>query len=63
MSEMSCSQGVFDCEYPWIPDDQIQCASYNDRYAEPKDNIWIVVFGAVVMAAMAFAIGANGKIY
>lgn len=43
----SKSSNMSDCQYTWIPGDQVECAYYDGQYQDPKGNLWMVLTGAV----------------
>ncbi|KAG2887944.1 hypothetical protein PC114_g18605 [Phytophthora cactorum] len=53
---VDCAVGVFDCA---VEDDGATCAAYNDKYWSLQSSEWMLVFGFVVMAGMAWQVGAN----
>ncbi|GMF18047.1 unnamed protein product [Phytophthora lilii] len=53
---VSCAVGVGDCA---MDDTGATCANYNDRYWSLQSSEWMLVFGFILMAAMAWQVGAN----
>ncbi|KAK1930276.1 Sodium-dependent phosphate transporter 1-B [Phytophthora citrophthora] len=51
-----CTAGVFDCA---INNSGSTCADYNDKYWSVQSSEWMLIFGFIVMAAMAWQVGAN----
>jgi sodium-dependent phosphate transporter len=53
---VSCATGVLDCA---IHGDGSACANYNDKYWSLQSSEWMMIFGFIVMAGMAWQVGAN----
>ncbi|ETK95262.1 hypothetical protein F441_01822 [Phytophthora nicotianae CJ01A1] len=53
---VTCAVGIFDCA---VKDDDATCAPYNDKYWSLQSSEWMLVFGFIVMAGMAWQVGAN----
>ncbi|KAG6611567.1 sodium-dependent phosphate transporter 1-B-like [Phytophthora cinnamomi] len=53
---VSCAVGVFDCA---VKDNGATCANYDDKYWSVQSSEWMLVFGFIVMAGMAWQVGAN----
>ncbi|KAG7375866.1 hypothetical protein PHYPSEUDO_014965 [Phytophthora pseudosyringae] len=53
---VGCGVGVFDCA---VNGDVATCANYNDKYWSLQSSEWMLVFAFIVMAGMAWQVGAN----
>lgn len=55
---VDCQNGIYDCNFSGLPADEV-CAPYNQEYSDVQGNNLMIALGWIVMAMMAFGIGAN----
>mmetsp|Transcript_4877 Transcript_4877/g.10218 ORF Transcript_4877/g.10218 Transcript_4877/m.10218 type:complete len:543 (+) Transcript_4877:19-1647(+) len=53
-----CDSGNYDCASPYY-DGIESCQDYDWAFGSPKNNLFLVVMGSLIMCAMAFGIGGN----